>query len=332
MENNTVSKTDFLISSLSLKLGVAYQYIGFGLTSIIFNVFILIVLVFNKNLLKKFAFIFGLTLSDAILGLAFFISGLSKSNHIKHKSNNDVVHPSVCMETYTQFYILGNQLSAAMYLLISIERFMSVSFFPWYCKKWSHKVSWMGNLCALLVTVISLSIAYIVAFSKPDDHRIDNDCFISAVVGDTYLLYNSIVIAACGAVAFLTTFVSNFVFSQRRKLADSCFSEYTVRMRITIRRNIKVTRILLILTFLDFFLGSITNIVQIIVVLNSITLTNLQNYLLELFCIRGSLNLFIIFTNDEFRHTIHKMFIPLCGKPTTNIHQEAVNQENENRF
>lgn len=292
---------------LSVKLGISYQYIAVGSADALINLFLLLLLAINRDLLKKFAFMFGIAIGDTISGLSLFISGLVRLFRILDDSINNLVRPSECMPLI-QIYVLGNQLVAAMFLFVGIERSIGVGFFTWYYKIWTDKISWLGNFCVLLVTLVSLAVSYILAFSQPAEYRVLYICSMPDVLGIKYSIYHIVVGAVGGAMAFVPTLVSYVVFHRRKKLMEKQGIMYTQSFKQSISSNLKMTKLLLVLALFDLTLVALPNLLQLLYLYNIVPLPELPAWLLQIQCLRGSLNFFIyILTNDEFRASFLKM-------------------------
>lgn len=119
---NVISSTE---ESFNDKKQIYYQYIGFGTITAIVNCFILFMLMRHKKLLTKCAFIFGLSLGDAIHGLSLMVNGSMQIIQINSNAFNGKVHPFVCMTTVTNLYVLGNQLRALIFILQSKDFWLS---------------------------------------------------------------------------------------------------------------------------------------------------------------------------------------------------------------
>lgn len=190
---------------------ISYQYIGFGSVDAMINVFISLVLAMNRNLLKKFAFIFGMAFGDTVSGLSLFINGLVRLIRINDDSVRNFVHPSECI-SLIQFYVFGNQLLAAMFVFVGIERAIAVGLFMWYHKKWNDKASWIGIFCVFLLSLGSVAVAYVIAFSQSTDTKITADCGVANTIGKIFAIYRVVICAVGGARAFLPTLAFFTVF------------------------------------------------------------------------------------------------------------------------
>lgn len=165
----------------------------------------------------------------------------------------------------------------------------------------------MGNLFVLIFALVSLSVAYIIVFNRSDTTAVGSDCSVPNVVGVSYTLYHVTVGAVGGAMAFVPTLASFIFFNRRKKVMENFEHSYSAAFKQSINKTLKIAKLLLVLAFLDLTLVAVQNILQILFLKNIVTISWLQGWLLQLQCLRGSLNLFIyIFTNDEFRAAVLK--------------------------
>lgn len=309
MSNVTAGNSSSLSTGITFaaKLELSYQYIGFGLIDAFVNLFVLFLCAFNRGLLKRFAFIFGFAVGDALSGVSLFVSGLIRMIRLNDNTINSLVHPSVCMSS-SQLNLFSSHILAAMFFFIGMERSIAVWYFRWYHKKWTDKMSWLGNLCILGFALASLSVAYIIAFSQPTDKKITYDCSLPTVVGVPYTVYHVALGAVGGTMAFIPTLASFVVFYKRKKLMDKQDFAYSEMFMISVNKNLKVTKLLLILAILDMSLVAIPNLLQILYLYNVVPLAAFSAWLLQIQCLRGSVNVFIyFFTNEEFRVAILKI-------------------------
>lgn len=308
LSNVNTTEEAVLTSDFFERLSKGCQYISFGSLDTLVNLFILFVLVVNIKLLKKFAFIFGFAVGDLINGLSLFIAGVMRLKRLYDKTLYNVVHPSACMPT-VQVYIFGYQMSACMFFFIGVERSIAVSLFSWYHKKWTDKTSWIGNFYVFLFATVALIVSYITSYNQPAYVKIPLECGVPKTVGSVYSIYNFAVAAAGGVMAFVPTLASFFVFNRRKKLIIKQGSSYSASFKQSINKNMKMTKLLLSLAFIDLSMVAVPNMLQILYLMNIITLVPLPNWLLQLMCFRGSLNLLIyMLTNNEFRFSVFKMF------------------------
>lgn len=323
-----VNLTNSTLSDLSIEslLGTAYQYATFGSVSAFTNIFVLLVIASNKNKLKKFAFMFTLSIGDTISGLSLLLTGIIRIFRIHSNIVSNLVHPSFCMVTITQLHILGSLLPPVMLFFMGVERFLALWFFAWYHNKWTENLFSLCTKCAFVSTIISLSVGYIVTFVQSDEHLIPLDCSTPAVVGNNYLVYIYLLGGCGGSIACVPTFGSLIFFFKRKKCLQQQGSTSLGDMKKTVQKNLKITNILFVLALLDLCMVSLPNIMELLIIYKVLSFPMLANWLQQLICLRGSLNVFIFFfTNEEFRNIVQKMFASKKPRKVFPINANAQN-------
>lgn len=240
---------------------------------------------------------------------------------IQSNTVTSLVHPLLCMPT-TQLQIFGNRFLAAMFILVGIERSVAVGFFSWYHKKWTDKKSWFGNLCVMFVFIVSLSAAYSIASTQPAGSKTTFECSVWAVNGLPYTMYHLGLGSFSGLMAFVPTLASLVVFYRRKKHMQKHDAIYTMALKCSVTRNLKMTKLLLALACLDLCLVALPNLLQILLLFGFISIQALAFWFSRLPCLRGALNLFIYtFINDEFRSALLKIFKCKNVSYVSSIHQ-----------
>lgn len=133
------------------------------------------------------------------------------------------------------------------------------------------------------------------------------DCSTPKVVGMSYLTYSNVLSAAGGAVALIPSVAAMVAFYGRNKSLESSNLVHSASFKQSIRKNVKLTKALLLIAVLDVLFVSVPNLLQMLITYKLIDVPNLNNYSLQIICSRGSLNLFIyLTTNQDFRIAFFK--------------------------
>lgn len=276
---------------------VIYTYMGFGSAAVISNLLVLIVLFSNFPLLKKSAFLVGLAIADIIDGSGLLSNGAVRFVRTLNGTSSLSVHPSYCMMIIvTPLLLLGNQIPGAMFLLVGIERLLAVACYQWYYAKWSNRLAWMLTLIAYAFSLLSVSVAFILAFMRKSTEKISVFCSLQLVVGNPYTYYNYIFSILGGIIAVSSTMLGLIIFKKRKKLAFST-TNVSVNMKRHVKNQWNLSKILLCLSFIDLSLVVVPNSLFV-----SLTNPTIRGWALQLICLRSVFNIFIyLIINSEFR-------------------------------
>lgn len=278
-----------------------YQTTGYGTVVILLNLAIIAILLKRKSLLKKSAFIFGLAVADFMEGLGLVVGGISKILRTLDGSILQQVHPSACMKETIVVVLFGIQLPGVMLFMIGIERFIAIHYFKWYYKKWTNKTSWLAALFGYLFCIVSILVSVLLANLKPDKSRTTLFCIGLSVVGPEYMFFNFFVSIFGGLIAALMTFVALVEY----KMKSVQFLNALGNMKAHMQRQLRITRLMFIVAFLDFCLVVVPNVVTMLVAVFNVTFESLpavSSWTFLMICVRSSMNLFLyLFINTEFR-------------------------------
>lgn len=285
-----------------------YEFTVDGSLTVTLNIFLLIILFSDKCLLKKSAFIFGLAIGDVLDGFSLLTSGLVRIKRANENTIDDLVHPSVCLTQITSLFVLSNQITGTMFLIIGIERFIAVKYFGWYHKNWTDRVSWICTTISFVYSLISLGVVFVITFTQPNNATVSYVCSTPLVIGMAYSFYNYMVPVVGGSIAILATIASLIVFRRRRRqlysnISTLSFSNNNNSLKQSLRKQWKLTKVFLILAILDFALMTVPNFVSLLAATAKITaFQSAAAYFLQIICGRGAISLFVyIFINSDFR-------------------------------
>lgn len=298
------------VTVIAANVHIFYQLIAFGSTAAIANAFLLITFFSNCNLLKKCSSTFGLAVADFINGLALLVSGSIRLAYFNLNVYGLMVHPFECMtKNAVVLYIIGNQLPSLMLLVIAVERLVAVQFYKWFYKSYSHKRAWLVTFSAMTFSLMSVLIAYLLVYFRPESTRITNDCQTPGALGPTsgYNVYNYLLPVVCGTVAAATTVVSMFILVHRKKrLLVQQNSQY----RKVNKNEWQMTKVMTMVAVLDFILVVVPNIFVFIRSVFFISvIPNFVYYSLQVICCRSALNIVIYMVfNHNFRKDVLDTF------------------------
>lgn len=289
-----------------IDLSYYYQHIGFGLTAVVTNCLIILILFLNPNLLKKSAFVFTLAVGDGIEGLALALSGFARVNRNADGTLYLKVHPTYCMQSYITLFLIGVQLPAIMFVLIGGERFTAVYYFDWYYKHWSNRLAWLCCCIVALFVAASVFVGWLVTYTTQDDVQIAITCSIGDAIDDVYSVYNYMLAIIGGILAAIASIAAIIMFSKRKQqmLVDA----RNTNLALHIKRQLHVTRVLLCTTIADFVLTVIPCVfVMLTVGFNMELPANLAGWSLRLISCRSALNILVyLIFNGEFRRATLK--------------------------
>lgn len=301
MNNTTVVATATGLSSTNT------HYIVNGSLSIVGNILIVIVVISKPQTLKRSAFLFSLAVGDIINGFALMVSAVLRTKYQLLSERQSLVSPTYCMLTITPFWIIGNQGTSLVLLLIGIERFVAVQYFAWYRISWTKKLSWISVSLVLMFCLFSIGVAYYIASTTMTMTSIN--CYFISVVGKTYNFYNysvSILAGFISNVCTLLSLISCLIKMNRfRKYPNNSTSVPTIQGHI--KKQWSLSKSMIAVTLCDFSLVVIPNILMFVI---SSFKVNAAAYGLQyvssisptLLCVKGALNIFCcLLFNPEFR-------------------------------
>lgn len=291
-----------------------YEHLSFGLTSTLCNLFIILVLLKNIQLLKRSAFVVGLAFSDMVNGLSLLISALIRIRRISDSTLDSFVNPSFCIKQFTPIVLLGSQIPGVLFFFIGIERFLAVCFYSWYRTQWKTKSAWLLTLGAYIFSFVSLAIAFAATYSQPDDITISTLCATPNVVGKAYSIYHYSIPVFGGITAVTTSLIAMLRFYFRRSRLQNSNTDTTTSTAIATtmknyRKQIYLSRTLFSLAFLDFGFIVVPSLIAILSIFKRDNIeTNSDIFYVQiLICCRGISNVFIYFIiNREFRFATYR--------------------------
>lgn len=304
MNNSTI-----LISTNSLDLTSHYVYIGFGGAALFGNLVIVLVYTRNFYLMKKSAFVIGLTFGDIVNGLALLVTGVMRIIYAKSGMSNFQVQPLYCLQSLTSLWLLGMQLPSVMMFLIGLERLLAVGRVIWYYKNWSSKYAWCLTVLAYVYCIASvgsewLLIVYI--FNKNTTTSIS--CTTPFVIGPDYSLYSYGLAIVCGTSSAVTTVVSLIIFLAKKQ--EFAMSNNSVNMHKHMKKQWQLSTSMACVTVLDFGLVVLPNIFLLMIALSypfPPIFSTIGFWSAELVCLRSALSFFIYFIlNRDFRSLVYK--------------------------
>lgn len=122
-----------------------YLCIVIGTLSIVTNLIIIFITLYNISIFKKSAYMCGLALGDILKATALVVAGITRIEYQRLNILNVVVSRKYCWKTIGIILLLGLQIPAIMVFLIGIERFVAVILFQWYYSNWSDTKAWIAT-------------------------------------------------------------------------------------------------------------------------------------------------------------------------------------------
>lgn len=233
--------------TIRVEMSFFYQHIGFGFAAVLTNLVIIFTFCRNLGFLKKSSFIFTLALSDIIEGIAFVFAGFIRVIKSENGTLNLMVHPTYCFQSFIPFLLFGNQLAAAMFILIGMERFLAICCFKWYYFKWTNKLAWSLTAVAVLCCLISIFGSWLVSFLSSDLQQIPIQCGIGDAVDDSTSAYNYFIAIFGGTIASVAGVMAVIGFTIRNRQLGANDSN----LHQHIKRQLHLTKVLLCTTILD---------------------------------------------------------------------------------
>lgn len=290
--NNTVSFTNII-------------YIASGSLAIVGNVLLLIVICSRLEYLKRSAFLFGLAVCDTLHGVAIMVSAVLRTIYQTLPASQSMIRPTYCMVTVTPLWIIGNQGTALMLLLIGIERFIAVQFFAWYRIKWTKKLSWSCMCLVIVFCTFSIGLAYYLASIATV--TISINCYFIQVVSKSYNYYNYGVSISAGFGANIGTILSLILCLIKLNRFRNHPNTSNATVQGHIKKQWQLSKAMIGCTVCDLGLVVIPNILMSVISgfdnnSASTMLSTVTTCAPPLLCIKGFLNLFCcLLFNPEFR-------------------------------
>lgn len=289
--------------------GNHYFYVGCGFATLITNIIILFVLIRNRPLLKKSAFVVGLCFGDILNGLALLISGIQRIHYTNHGMDGNIVHRFTCLQYVTTLWLVGSQIPTVMMFLIGTERLMAVAYFSWYYKKWTITLSWALTLFVYLLVSISIGAAWFLLYGLPENETTTILCYTSNVIGVGYGSYNYGVAIVCGCTAIVTTTASLIKFVVKKR-SLSMNNRSQIYMQKFVQKQWQITTSMTCVIVFDFIMVVIPNVVLLMINLKykfPVDLKNLASWSADLVCLRSALSFFVYLAlNGDFRIAFYK--------------------------
>lgn len=303
------------ITQYTPNVNIFYEHLTFGCINVILNSMIIVVLVRNRQLMKKSAFMAGLATSDTINGLGLFISACVRINRIKHEEISEPVLPIFCIQQFTALLLLDQQIHGMLFFLIGVERFIAVRYFSWYRVHWNYKGAWILTLAAYVCSLCSITFGILGTIFQPVEFYVTKLCITTSVVGEFYAIYHYCVPLIGGTAAVIMTLMAMILFNKRKKKMQQVYNNtqsnnYTHQ---AIKKEWQMSRLIFVTSILDLGLivaPSVLGMLSISKVIRDINTTRI--FIVQtLNCFRGIMNIFVeLFLNLEFRSAMYKMFRP----------------------
>lgn len=257
------------VSISSSKLLIPQLNLGIGVVGAILNILALICICSNKKFLKKSAFLTGLIVGN------IFNSGYSISNGTHRLLNalDPLRNPNYtawdCMMApfIPTWALLGGEAPSLIILLFGFERLSALATPAWHFQKWKPKWSWMAVGVVYVYAFVTVVIAwFVVAFAKPSDSgAVSRDCFVHSVIGQAFSCYYYGLQIFCGVAAVVATLSALAAGWCRLKMSQ------TDSTKSRLHKQIRITRHMLALAVVDFFLVAVSNLVLYLTMLTKFT-------------------------------------------------------------
>lgn len=298
MENSSVG---FNITRIDLSNW--FGYIGCGTAAILNNLIIIFVLIRNKPLLHKSAFIVALATGDLCSGIATLVTGIVRIRYTVAGVAKKQVHLFTCLKGHASLWLIGIQIPSVMVFLIGCERVVAVQYFYWYYKRWTNKMGWILSGIVYVYVGMSYCILWVINYNLPSTATTTIFCYATYVFGRGYGSYNYGFGIICGCTSVVTTVVALVNLTSKRKLFGR--SPQNVNLQKFIGRQWRQTISMTCIAILDFILIVLPNIVLIIsLYLDAFppAIKYIGVWSADLACIKSSLSCIIyICFNRDFR-------------------------------
>lgn len=299
MNNSTVS----VAAPTGMDLTNHYTYIGCGLSAVVANIVVVVVIFRSKLLLRKSAFAVGLSFGDIINGLALLITGFKRIQFVKQGIYSALVHPIECLKGFTTLWLIGTQIPVVMMLVIGMERVMAVAFFTWYYKRWSNKIAWILTCVVYVYVCGSIGTIWMIISNLPENSTATRTCGTPTVIGYGYSMYNYGLAIVCGCIAITTTIVS-LVITLKEKRRLQIVQQNNINMQRFFNKQWPITTSMACIAIFDFFMVVIPNV--LLLMINFVQfppeIKSIGAWSADLICSRSALSLIIyIIFNRDFR-------------------------------
>lgn len=224
--SSAVTKDLLVVNDISYQFVRFPYYIGFGSTAIFVNILIIVILVFNRKLLAKSAFFFGLATGNIFVGLAFFVWGVYRDTlRVMGLSGHAATVLYCLLSLIPEIYTAAMSLPEFILVISSLERLIAVTLPNWYHSKWTHKNNWFALGVAYTCSFVSIFISCVVAWLNRDMCIASLDCFWDGIMGKQCTIFFHMLTIFCGIFSVTAEF--EFVFywtSSFENFAECCVS------------------------------------------------------------------------------------------------------------
>lgn len=305
--SEVVNQTTNSTISATIDYQTHYNYITFGVVALVANLAVALVLLYDKEFLKKSALMSGLCLADILNGCSLIVAGSLRLGYVKEGTLSLPVHPFICMIRITILWTAAGELPALMMLLIGGERALAIIFFQWYYFSWTNRLAWTLTGVAYLYCCCTITTLSIVTYLLPNTTTTPQQCISTFVIGPSYTWYDYLLAILCGTVAIISTMISLLAFNAKRRKFKNNSQSNDSNMKSFLTKQWNLTISMSLVSFFDFTLVVIPNVLKLVASFYP-PLLFIGFYASYMVCTRSALSLVIyILTNRDFRNILFQI-------------------------